>query len=759
MKRNIKRFLTILLCVLLLDNMIPVTGVLASEDTELETVSAVSSDEGGSDASLMKPVEEIEETPEEEPGKALHASSDIDEDDSAGLDKSAAMGADDFSLDTEESASQDLQYILPGRKGVALSDILNAVGLTGEVTNAYSSAPNLFRPAFLNGRWIVASIQAFSGTEVLTVTVNDKDYEITITCDESGSSDYGLVDGIPVSDRGYIWMGADSPTRWHIIGEVNGRCLLISEDTLGGEMNREAAESYCEIVFSGFNAVEQAAVPPASKSEPEDYVYVSGYWFGPSSVNSNMFLLSAEEAETYFSSDAARLPGLWWLRSYFIEDGTPAVVYEDGRLEDSHVWSGDGFGARPAFQLNLESVLFSSAAEGGKSSAAAGSGEFGRFQDGAGSDRKLTLSDDSRIGFSANADNTVVSPGEKLAVNYSGVTSGDAVSAVICDASGSILYYASLTPDGSGSGIWNMTIPSGLANDSYTLKVFSEKQNGDKKTDYASPASEISMKVTAFYTVTFMDEDGETVLQSRKTAAGEMPEYEGETPTKADDAQNIYTFAGWDPEITEVTDDAVYKAIYTAETVPSKKGILIFDLTGGTLDGKTGKITIETNVGDVIRLPGVPSREGYTFLYWKGSEYEADAEYTVEGDHTFTAVWEENKARTYTVMFDANGHGTAPAALTVEESSKVSKPTDPAVSGYSFDGWFTDKECKNAFDFDTAVTKDITLYAKWVQNGAASGASAVKTGDESRAGSWLMLMMASLLGLVMIISGRKRIRR
>ena len=39
------------------------------------------------------------------------------------------------------------------------------------------------------------------------------------------------------------------------------------------------------------------------------------------------------------------------------------------------------------------------------------------------------------------------------------------------------------------------------------------------------------------------------------------------------------------------------------------------DLAGGTLGGKTGKVTVEASVGDTIKLPGAPTRSGYTFKY------------------------------------------------------------------------------------------------------------------------------------------------
>lgn len=141
------------------------------------------------------------------------------------------------------------------------------------------------------------------------------------------------------------------------------------------------------------------------------------------------------------------------------------------------------------------------------------------------------------------------------------------------------------------------------------------------------------------YTIKFLNDDG-TELQSSEYAAGEMPEYEGETPTKSATAQYTYTFAGWEPELAEVTEEAIYTATY--ESIVNEYE-LTFDLNGGTLDGQTGTITIKCKYGDIVRLPGAPTKEGYKFLYWKGSEYAAGAEYTVEGAHTFTAEWEEVK--------------------------------------------------------------------------------------------------------------------
>lgn len=67
---------------------------------------------------------------------------------------------------------------------------------------------------------------------------------------------------------------------------------------------------------------------------------------------------------------------------------------------------------------------------------------------------------------------------------------------------------------------------------------------------------------------------------------------------------------------------------------------------------------------------------------------------------------------TFKVTFDSQG-GSAVAAATVEKDAKVAKPADPTKLGAAFGGWYTEAACENEYNFDTAVTKDFTLYAKW----------------------------------------------
>ena len=68
----------------------------------------------------------------------------------------------------------------------------------------------------------------------------------------------------------------------------------------------------------------------------------------------------------------------------------------------------------------------------------------------------------------------------------------------------------------------------------------------------------------------------------------------------------------------------------------------------------------------------------------------------------------------YTVNFNTNG-GSEVDTQPVVHGEKVVKPADPKLNGFTFGGWYTDEDCtdENKYDFETPVTANFTLYAKW----------------------------------------------
>ena len=234
----------------------------------------------------------------------------------------------------------------------------------------------------------------------------------------------------------------------------------------------------------------------------EDDLYSISWGESSLTATDKLFFLSVQELADYVGNYLAT-PGMaatntslsaseWWLRSPYAYVRTAVgTVFKDGNVRYSS--AQNYWAARPAFNLDLNAVLFTSAAEGGKSDVLVDSN---LTEVGTGSTEwKLTLRDTSRS-FNASASNTLVRVGENLTVTYSGAGTGEKeyVSAMLADNSGNILYYGRIAQN-SADGTASVEIPSDLTAGTYTLKVFSEQYNGDYKTDYASGFQDITLTV------------------------------------------------------------------------------------------------------------------------------------------------------------------------------------------------------------------------------------------------------------------------
>ena len=215
---------------------------------------------------------------------------------------------------------------------------------------------------------------------------------------------------------------------------------------------------------------------------------------GQGVANQKLWALSEAELDTINDTSVRSYGDWWWLRSPSPDDGyVSRMGYTSGDLVLTGHVDDAFYAARPALSLNLSSVLFTSAAEGGKSSATVGSNLVGASAPTG--TVKFTMVDDSQK-LTVNATTAQsTQTGEALSFSYSDATTGSYqyISCILTDSSGAVKYYGKLA-DSSGTASGNLSVPlAGVADGTYTLKIFSEQANWDLYTDFCSEP--VSMKV------------------------------------------------------------------------------------------------------------------------------------------------------------------------------------------------------------------------------------------------------------------------
>ena len=125
---------------------------------------------------------------------------------------------------------------------------------------------------------------------------------------------------------------------------------------------------------------------------------------------------------------------------------------------------------------------------------------------------------------------------------------------------------------------------------------------------------------------------------------------------------------------------------------------------------------VEEN-GKLIR-PTDPEKEGYVFDAWY-KESTFDNKWDFENDivaadtKLYAKFLPEAEVTKYNVTFKSD-ENTVINTVTVKEGNSVGEPENPVKDGYQFDGWYTDVNCTDKYDFNTVVSADLTLYAKWL---------------------------------------------
>lgn len=265
------------------------------------------------------------------------------------------------------------------------------------------------------------------------------------------------------------------------------------------------------------------------------------------------------------------------------------------------------------------------------------------------------------------------------------------------------------------------SVPETPTRDGYVFSKWTTDVAGEHEYDFATTVSApitLYAQWTEAKTVTF-DSQGGSEIAAQQVQTGK-PAVRPENPERVG-----YAFAGWytsaDTSGSEydftaaVNDDVTLYAKWT----PNMYAVTFDSQGGSAVDAQ------QVAYGGYATQPATPTRDGYTFVGWT-TDAAGTTPYgfgmPVTGDITLYAKWDDAGATYHTVTIHLNDgddySSDLPQDMTlfVKEGEKLTIPDSaPSRGGYRFAGLTSDEQRKTDYDAGTAVTADMTLYAKWVK--------------------------------------------
>ena len=246
----------------------------------------------------------------------------------------------------------------------------------------------------------------------------------------------------------------------------------------------------------------------------------------------------------------------------------------------------------------------------------------------------------------------------------------------------------------------------------YTLAGWCSDEDCENPWDFS--ANEVNGNITLYakwikaYTVTFHPNNGEAdfteIVEEGKFAKGPVPE-----PTKEG-----FTLGGW------YTDNGSWGDKWELATRPVTadvdlyaKWVTLHTVTFHLNNGQPDFIeTVEH--GKTAKGPQDLTKDCSNFAYWNtsdGHEWTLDSDPVTE-DRELFAIW---VPKAVTVTFDSKG-GTSVPPQNKTCGETVTEPTGVTRAQYTLAGWYSDEACSDdhVWDFNTPLSGDITLYAKWL---------------------------------------------
>lgn len=416
-----------------------------------------------------------------------------------------------------------------------------------------------------------------------------------------------------------------------------------------------------------FSTAEQAAIPAYGGTSVVDSVN------GVTIDESQKIVLPsyAEVTSTWGMNLSYRTYSLnWWLRSPSYNDNIAAVVLSNGNVNpgvsaDSFV--DNPYAIRPAFKLNLSSVLFTSAASGGKG--AVGTPSLSAAQQPTGAVKLTVISDydasTNPDGLSLSTTTTAVSAqsGTTVSIPYTGAQTGAgrSVSVAICSqTTGEVLFYGRPVDCASGnaSGTASFTLPAegDLSAGTYTLRVFNEEEHSTNLTDYASTPVDITL----------------TVDNTKPAVTGVSPSGSGIAITAS--------------TLSVTFDEVMNSAAGTVSLVPSTGTAPTVTFVGWDTDGRTANFS----------LSGLASNTTYSYHISGFTDTVGNTMEAVTSGYSFTTAAPAPVllATPASLNFPSQTFGTTSTVQTITVTGTnltgdivVGTPTDAAFTVTKVSGW------------------------------------------------------------------------
>ena len=183
----------------------------------------------------------------------------------------------------------------------------------------------------------------------------------------------------------------------------------------------------------------------------------------------------------------------------------------------------------------------------------------------------------------------------------------------------------------------------------------------------------------------------------------------------ADPVRAGYSFTGWydvfgtDWNFNNPVEKNMFLFAHWKEREPGT-----WNVTFMYNDNETLPLTVTVADNKPVADPGDPIRNGYIFTGWyTATDLFWDFNDPVTKDLILYATWQERVGLTHGVTFVYNDGVTPNHTETVNENEPVAEPDEPFRDGFNFIGWYSDYDLQTKWDFNTLVTSDIFLYAKW----------------------------------------------